>query len=200
MYLGKVLLHSKMKHSKKRALWGLLGLALLVTPGSLFAEVSGGGRGGPFLEYHNRSLSAFDPEVSGNPVLIGGFGFASTSKKFRIGGGGGGGFLMNPSENVQFGLGYGGVVGEYTINEWLNARLLIGGGGYGVVKIISETETERVIRKLSTGGFFLFFPSVNAEIQLTKFSALHVGIGYFLPNVNRLDSVTVIFSLIMGKK
>jgi len=187
-----------MKSSKTAPLLALI-CALFIGSSALGVQ-TGGGRGGPFIQYHSRSLSAFDAGVQGNPILVGGMGFATTSKKFRIGGGGGGGFLMNASENVQFGLGYGGVVGEYKINSFMNARLLIGGGGYGVVKVISETETDRVLRKLSTGGFFLFFPSVNFEIPLTKFSILNVGLGYFLPNVNRLDSLTVNVSVIMGRK
>ncbi|NBY19635.1 hypothetical protein EBQ74_05200 [bacterium] len=41
-----------------------------------FAETStsGGGRGGPFIEYHANPLSRFDAGVSGSPVVIGGIG------------------------------------------------------------------------------------------------------------------------------
>ena len=75
-----------------------------------FAETLGGGKGGPFIQYNNASLTNFDKAISGNPLIIGGIGFGWASKTFRIGGGGGGGFLWSGSESAQFGIGFGGMV------------------------------------------------------------------------------------------
>lgn len=174
-----------------------LAIALL-TGLSSRAETSSG-RGGPFLAIHTSPLSAFDPEVFGTPVVIGGVGFGSSSKTFRFGGGGGGGFLYNATENVHFGLGYGGGVGEYQLTSWLFARLMIGGGGYALAKTVLETESQRVLRKLSSGGFVLFYPQLSAEIPVNNGFKLAVIAGYFLPNVGRLQSFTIAANFIFGK-
>jgi len=166
---------------------------------SVFAALTIGARGGPFFEFHTSNLSAFDSDVRGNPVVVGGIGMGTVSKKVRIGGMGGGGFLFTGSDNVQFGLGYGGVVGEYLIAKWLTARLLIGGGGYSIVKIVSETSSSIIVEKISTGGFFLFYPSVNVEIPIHNWLKLHFNLGYFLPNVSKLDSITTTISLVVGR-
>lgn len=163
------------------------------------AEQGSGGMGGFFIQLHTRSLSSFDAQMDGNPLVVGGLGFGMAGKNFRIGGGGGGGFLMNASENVHFGMGFGGVIGEYLVTRWLSGRLLIGGGGYGVAKVISETDTDTLVRKISTGGFILFFPSINFEIPLGRGVKLMANIGYFMPSVKRMDSVAVSASLLFGK-
>jgi len=162
------------------------------------AVLARGGRGGPFIDYHGKSLSSFDAAIGGNPLVIGGTGFGFASKKFRFGGAGGGGFLMNGTENVQFGMGYGGLVGEYLITKWLYARLLMGGGGYSVTKITSQTPSQINQERIGGGGFFLFHPSVNAEIKLNRQTFLDVSIGYFLPNVQKLTSFTIGFNLVLG--
>lgn len=176
-------------------------LAFLILVGwvSVGRGETSSGRGGPFLALHTSPLSAFDPEILGTPVVIGGVGFGSTAKNFRMGGGGGGGFLYNSTENVHFGLGYGGGVGEYQLTSWLFARLMIGGGGYAVAKTVLETESQRVLRKLSSGGFVLFYPQLSAEIPINNVIKLAVIAGYFLPNVGRLQSFTVAANFIFGK-
>ena|SRR3989338_5947930 len=163
-----------------------------------YGERGGGGRGGPFISLHTSPMSDFDPDISGAPVVIGGIGFGSSTKTFRIGGGGGGGFLFNPTENVHFGLGYGGGVGEYQLTSWLFARLMIGGGGYALAKTVLETESQRVLRKLSSGGFVLFYPQLSAEIPIARSIKLAVIAGYFLPNVSRLQSFTVAANFVFG--
>jgi len=159
----------------------------------------GGGRGGPFLEYHSSSLSKFDPTLVGNPVVIGGAGYGFASKVFRIGGGGGGGFLWDAGDSVNFGMGYGGAIGEYQISTWLTARLMIGGGGYSIAKVLTETDTTRVVEKVSSGGFLFFYPSLAAEMPLDGWVNIAFHLGYFLPNVSKLHSFTVGIHLVFGK-
>lgn len=179
----------------------VLGLAIRSTTARAEAGAGGGGsgRGGPFVEYHFSSMSNFDPSIAGNPIFIGGVGFGFAAKNFRLGGGGAGGFLWNPSGNVQFGTGYGGVVGEYTLAPWLNARLLIGGGGYAVAKVISDTDTTTTLQKLGSGGFVLFYPSVSAEFPLDANIKVAVNAGYFLPNITQLESFTCGINFLFGK-
>jgi hypothetical protein len=169
--------------------------------GKLFAEsaASQGGRGGPFVELHTASLSNFDSDVNGYPIILGGYGFGFTAKNFRLGGGGGGGFVWNPSNNVQFGLGFGGVVGEYVITSWLAARLLIGGGGYAVSKVLLETDTQKTEQKVNSGGFLLFQPSISAEVPIQSWIKIGGSVGYFLPNVSKLQSLSLSLMLIFGK-
>ncbi len=174
-------------------------LALLAIPSYAATSALGGGRGGPFFEYHAGSLSSFDPSISGNPVVIGGVGYGFASKVFRIGGGGGGGFLWNANDNVNFGLGYGGAIGEYVIAPWLSGRLMIGGGGYSVSRVLSQTDSTTVVQKIDSGGFLLFYPSVLAEVNLSGWVNMAINVGYFLPNVSKLQSFTMGIHLIFGK-
>ncbi|NBX77243.1 MAG: hypothetical protein EBQ92_11860 [Proteobacteria bacterium] len=171
---------------------------LLLAPNAT-AETLGGGKGGPFIQYNNASLANFDKSIAGNPLIIGGIGFGWASKTFRVGGGGGGGFLWSGSESAQFGIGYGGMVGEYIISEWLMARLMIGGGGFSVSKIISETDSTLQVQRISSGGFLLFHPQVVADIKIGQWASLGFSIGYFLPNVGRLQSPSFSIQLMFGR-
>lgn len=172
----------------------------IFTPRLSSAEGMGGGRGGPFIQYHSNSLSSFDPTVSGSPMVIGGVGFGWATKSFRLGGGGGGGFLWNASDNLTFGMGYGGVIGEYVIApNWLNGRLLIGGGGYSVAKITSQSDSQVNFQKLSSGGFIVFHPSISAEVKIHNWMQLAANFGYFLPNIGRLQSFTMGINVMFGK-
>lgn len=163
------------------------------------AETLGGGKGGPFIQYNNASLSSFDKAIAGNPLIIGGIGFGWATKSFRIGGGGGGGFLWSGSESAQFGIGYGGMVGEYVISDWLLARMMIGGGGFSVSKIVSETDTTIQIQRISSGGFILFHPQVVADIKIGPWASLGFSIGYFLPNIAKLHSPSFSIQLMFGR-
>jgi hypothetical protein len=144
-------------------------------------------------------VAAFDPAVGGQPVALGGTGFVQVGKNFRLGGGGGGLFLSSASENSQFSMGYGGIIGEYIIAHWFSARLLVGGGGFSVYRITNETELEYTVRKVATGGFFVIQPSVHAELPLTGWMRLVFSLGYFMPNLTRLESTTLGFNLLFGK-
>ena len=173
---------------------------LILLPNVLIAEALGGGRGGPFIDYHAGSLESFDVGVSGSPVVIGGMGFGWATKSFRVGGGGGRGFLWNATDNVTFGMGYGGVVGEYTISPpWLSARLMVGRGGYSIAKITSQSDTQQTVQKLSSGGFILFHPQINMEVKVGGMASLSCMMGYFLPNVGKLHSFTIGFNIMFGK-
>ena len=114
-------------------------------------------------------------------------------------GGGGGGFLWSGTESAQFGIGYGGMVGEYIIADWLLARMMIGGGGYAVSKIISETDTTLQVKKISSGGFILFHPQIVADIKIGQWASLGFSIGYFLPNIARLHSPSFSIQLMFGR-
>lgn len=176
--------------------WGVL---LALAASGAFAESVGGGRGGPFLQYHTASLAQFDGEIKGNPVVVGGMGFGFSSRTFRVGGAGGAGFLWGPSDNVQFGMGYGGIIGEFIIVPWLSARMLVGGGGYAVSKVAADTPSQQTLDKLGSGGFFLFHPGVNADITLNNMMKLGISAGYFLPNIGELQSFTLTFCLSFGR-
>lgn len=174
-------------------------LLVALVPARLYAEAIGGGKGGPFIQHNSADLSRFDGDISGTPMIIGGYGFGWATKTFRIGGGGGGGFLWSGSETTQFGMGYGGVVGEYLISEWLFARLLIGGGGYSVSKVLVQTDTLLQVQKISSGGFILFHPQIVADIKLSPFSSLGFSLGYFAPNIAKLNSFSVSIQLMVGR-
>lgn len=177
-----------------------LAAVVFFMPKVIFGEALGGGRGGPFIDYHAASLENFDMGVAGSPVVIGGVGFGWATKAFRVGGGGGGGFLWNATDNVTFGMGYGGVVGEYTISPpWLSCRLMIGGGGYSIAKITSQSDTQQTVQKLSSGGFILFHPQVNMEVKVGGMAYMSAMMGYFLPNVGRLHSFTFGVNIMFGK-
>lgn len=152
------------------------------------------------MEFHANSLTAFDSTVQGNPVVVGGVGYGSAGKRFRVGGAGGGGFLFDSSMNVNYGMGYGGVIADYAITPWLGAGVLIGGGGYAVSKVLTETETQTTLEKISSGGFVLFYPMITAEIQLKKnVVSAQFKLGYFLPNNSRLHSFTIGMTMLFGR-
>ena len=176
-------------------------LLILCIPLSAKAEMSGssGSRGGPFFEVHLSTVSRFDSSVSGTPVVVGGEGFASVAKNFRLGGGGGGGFLWGSSDNALFGLGYGGIIGEYAPVSWFNLRFMLGGGGYSVSNVTTQTATTRVETKIGSGGFFLLYPSIGFEIPVGSVLKVATRVGYFFPNVSQLESLTVGLTLILGK-
>ena len=97
-------------------------------------------------------------------------------------------------------MGYGGVVGEYIIAPpWLVARMMIGGGGYSIAKTVSETDSTRTLDKISSGAFILFHPQIMFDFKVHNWLSLGGSIGYFLPNVGKLHSLTIGFNLMFGK-
>lgn len=156
-------------------------------------------RGGPYFEYHTNSLSSFDPRISGNAFVIGGVGYGSLGKSFRLGGGGGGGFLWDSSNDVSYGMGYGGAIGQYLVAPWMSFQMMIGGGGFSVARVITQTDTTTTLEKISAGGFVLFYPSVCFEVNLRKFLSLSAKLGYFLPNNAKLHSFTLGLTLLLGE-
>ena len=181
----------------------LITFALLLSVGEVASAASGnnamGARGGSFLQLHPLSLSAFDSEIDGTPLVLGGEGYATVAKNLRIGGSGGGGFLWNASNNAQFALGYGGFLGEYVVKNWFNVRVLIGGGGYAVTKTVLETQNQITDNKLASGGFILVYPSIGTEFNISGGLRMGIRLGYFLPNADKLASLTLGFHLYFGK-
>jgi len=162
------------------------------------AEKSGA-LGGPFVQYHFSSINRFDSEVGGYPLVIGGIGLGSVGKNFRLGGAGGGGFLWSPTDNAHFGMGYGGIVGEYSIAPWFSVRMMIGGGGYSLAKVLLEDATTLTVERVNSGSFLLFHPSLNFKLDIHQSVNATIGIGYFLPNVVKLHSVTMTVTLQFGR-
>lgn len=175
----------------------LLGVLLCLAPQA--RGETGSGRGGIFIEYHLKSIAAFDPLLSGNAMVIGGKGIGASGKNFRLGGAGGGGFAWGAGQNVSFGMGYGGVLTEFSLTPWLTAGMIVGGGGFSVARVTAETDTTTTVSKISSGGFVLFYPSLQAEIKLKGFMTLVGTMGYFLPTNPRLHSVTLGVSILVGK-
>jgi hypothetical protein len=157
------------------------------------------GQGGLYTELHLANLSAFDPSVSGLPIVLGGEGFGSVTRNFRIGGGGGGGFIYGPNDSTHFGMGYGGVMGEYLFSNWLSFSLLIGGGGYAISNVVSSSQTQALTTQVAAGGFLLVKPALKAEFPISNAVRISGSIGLFLPNVSQLQSVTVGLHLAFGR-
>lgn len=176
-------------------------LLLLLLFGSVaFARGLSSGRGGPYMEYHSSSLGSFDSELVGNTVFLGGVGYGAAGKEFRIGGGGAAGFVWDGGSNIDYGVGYGGIVGEYEVSPWLNVGLMVGAGGYSISKIIAQTNSQVTFQKIASGAFVLFYPTVTAEVKLKKgWLSLGAKVGYFLPNESRLHSFTLGITLLFGK-
>jgi hypothetical protein len=176
-----------------------IGAVCLLMSSSVLGAGIGSGRGGFYFHYHGSSLNSFDPALNGNPFVIGGAGFGAINKTFRIGGGGGGGFIWSGNDSVNFGMGYGGAIAEFTVLPWLNASLLIGGGGYSVAKTLSQTDTTTTVQKINSGGYLLFYPSLTADVSIDGWVFLGFHIGYFLPNVSKLQSFTTGIHVTFGK-
>jgi hypothetical protein len=177
----------------------LVGFLCLFVTSLAHAEALGGGKGGPFVQYNGTALSNFDSQITGNPMIIGGMGFGWASKTFRVGGGGGGGFLWSGTESAQFGIGYGGVIGEYIISDWLLTRMLVGGGGYAVSRVVSETDTTLQVQKIASGGFILFHPQMVVDIKISQWASLGFSLGYFMPNIAKLHSPSFTIQLMFGR-
>lgn len=132
-------------------------------------------------------------------MVVGGKGVGTLAKNFRLGGAGGGGFAWGAGDNVSFGMGYGGVIAEYSLTSWMSASMLVGGGGFAVSRITSETISTTTYEKISAGGFVLFYPSIDFEVKVRPYISIVGNLGYFLPTNTRLHSVTLGVSVLMGK-
>lgn len=177
----------------------LLPAAILCAAGARAESTIGSGRGGIYVNYHLRPLSSFDPLLTGNAMVVGGKGAGVVAKNFRLGGAGGGGFAWGGGSDVSYGMGYGGVLGEYSITPWFNASLIVGGGGFSVGRVVASTSTTTTTQKIASGGFLLFYPEVHAEVKLRSLLTLQFNFGYFLPTDAALQSMTLGVSLVIGK-
>lgn len=161
----------------------------LVVPGYaqqetlISGDVSFGGFGGPVL-----GLTG----INGQPALLVG-GRGGVVINFRelhslgIGGGGTGlvtnvpadGVFNDDGEQMYLALGYGGVDLEYTHRTnrlvHVTAQTLIGAGGVSHRRKDYE-DFDNDVR--NSDPFFVFEPGVNAELNVTTFFRIGVGITY----------------------
>lgn len=130
-------------------------------------KVTHGGFGGPVVKFSQINY--------GLGVLAGGRGGWIINHTFVIGAGGYG--LTTPLESDEeddLSFGYGGLEFEYIILSdklvHLTIYTLLGGGG---VSLPANQDEDT-----SGEGFFIFEPAVNAELNVTKFFRVGLGLGY----------------------
>lgn len=140
-------------------------------------DVRHGGFGGPVVK--------FGQVAESGSVWVGGRGgwviIFEGSNSLSLGGGGYGLVTNHPADN-SFGedlyamAGYGGFEFEYTYrgNRLLHLTMknLIGGGGL----MLRDRDFEEIDDTVD--NFFVFEPSLNAELNITSFFRLSAGAGY----------------------
>jgi hypothetical protein len=142
----------------------------------LSGQITHGGYGGPEVKF-TQINNTFG-------VLVGGKGGWIVNHTFSIGGGGYG--LVNrfpvriDNEDYYLNFGYGGVILEY-IMDWdqllhYTFSALIGGGGVGYR---DRTDHERT-HSSGNRSFFVVEPGANAEVNITSFFRLNLGVSYRL--------------------
>lgn len=161
---------------------------IILLPYLLFAE-NGGGRGSIFINYHPAQLSSFATAPGATMIMIGGNGMADLFGGLRLGGGGGSGFIVTSPGTLYMGMGYGGILADYRLTNWLTVQCLLGAGGFSLSNAAGN---------IASGGFILLHPSITAEIAVTPKSKLGIILGYFMPNEIRLLSATLGVSWIFG--
>lgn len=146
------------------------------------------------------------PEISTSGILTtGGTGFIYIGfvKNLRVGGIGFGGSvsetstLNNLNREVIYSIGGGGITVEYTlpfiknIGVSVGATLAAGSMGIELYHNDGNFEWEEIWNEIETGqtsnvsrrlenNFWIFSPTLNAEISFYRFLAFRVGIGYQL--------------------
>lgn len=121
-------------------------------------------------------------------LFIGGRGGWIINHSFSIGGGGYG--LVNAvtaqssasGETDEITIGYGGVELEYIINSdkltHFSIYSLFGAGGYNYRNVYENREGENDSGVCDSETFFIVEPSVNLEINFSKFFRMSFGAGY----------------------
>ena len=121
------------------------------------------------------------------------------AKNFRLGGGGGVAFLMNSSNSTHFGMGYGGVMAEYSFTAWLSIGLMIGGGAYAISTVNSGSDASSTVSTVSADGFLLVKPDLLVEVPINSWFRLGAAVSLFLPNVSKLQSLNFGLHFIVGR-
>jgi hypothetical protein len=152
-------------------------------------ELRSGGYGGIELRATNAN-----EEIG---VLVGGRGGWIINSMFSIGGGGYGLVSNHAIDNyfskddpnygksVYFRAGYGGVFLEYinSSNDLIHftVNALIGGGGASYTTSVSEmihNDEARSHNTFENSSFFVFEPGVTADINVTRFMRIGLGVNY----------------------
>ncbi len=157
-------------------------------------EISHGGFGGPVVKY---------TQIKNEPaLLVGGRGGWIINHSFMIGGGGYG-LVNNINKNNLFvsgyflnrpyiNFGYGGIEVEYiALSDNLahfSVCTLIGGGGVSYRNNLWEDNYDNNDWNSPSDAFFVFEPSLNAELNVISFLRLNAGISYrFVSGINLDD-------------
>ena len=180
-----------------KSLSGLLTISLLIlclnstqltaqTAQTLFdSDVRHGGFGGPVVK--------FSQVADQGSVWVGGRGgwiiVFDDSNSLSLGGGGYGLVTNHPADNtldedLYAMAGYGGFEFEYTYKSHrllhFSMKNLIGGGGL----MLRDRDFEEIDENVN--NFFVFEPSLNAELNVTGFFRISAGAGYlFTSGINR---------------
>ncbi|MGE5363953.1 MAG: hypothetical protein ACM3SM_07470 [Bacteroidota bacterium] len=151
-------------------------------------KIESGGYGGPVVKF-----SQINNEFA---VLVGGYGGWLIDHQFMIGGGGFGmasNIKADPSVQQAYGrgrtlnleFGYGGLMLEYISNSralvHYSVSALIGAGGAVYHERSSYDDNEEILADddhLPSDGFFVFEPTVNAEMNVTSFFRIAAGASY----------------------
>ncbi|MBI4208983.1 MAG: hypothetical protein HY538_04675 [Deltaproteobacteria bacterium] len=147
-----------------------------------------------FNEINNAAQAAGLPTLSDNIITIGGRGYGTLNRHFRIGGGGYGAFPKSEegsrggtTTQLKFGMGYGGVILDYVFQwrrtEWALGGLM-GGGGYNLqLNGPSTTNFDEKIR----GGFFVLQPHMGVLYKINRWAGVEFEASYFWTNMGDLN-------------
>jgi hypothetical protein len=142
----------------------------------LSGQITHGGFGGPEVKF-----TQISDEFG---VLVGGKGGWIVNHIFSIGAGGYGLVTQSPlvinNEERYLNFGYGGLILEY-VHDWdkllhYTFTALIGGGGIGHRSRIDHTVSDRS----ETKAFFILEPGANAEVNMSSFFRVNLGVSYRL--------------------
>jgi hypothetical protein len=152
----------------------------------LSGQITHGGYGGPEVKF-TQIADQFG-------VLVGGKGGWIINHTIVIGGGGYG--LVNnigtsrtvDGEQMYLNFGYGGLILEY-IHEWdkllhYSFSALLGGGGVGY----GHRSNHQLSYDSETKSFFVVEPGANAEVNVSSFFRMNVGVSYRLLSAVQFDN------------
>jgi hypothetical protein len=160
-----------------------------------------GGAGGPsvgylftgFEEINSMAQATGLPILSDNIVTIGGKGYGSLNRHFRIGGAGFGAFpygevasRFGSYTNLDFGLGLGGVTLDYAY-QWGRTEWVLGGliGAGGFVLELEGASTSNFDDRIHA-GFFVAQPHIGVLYKFNRWFGLEVEASYLYTEVGGL--------------